>query len=78
MSAILLAPDAHERGLARLTQGGGRVIEWDIDSASAIAAIAEADVVIDGILGLGGQGGLRATAQSALKAILPGTTSHFR
>ena len=30
-------------------------------------------MVIDGIVGLGGQGGLRATAQSALKAILPGT-----
>ena len=73
VTAVLLAPDAHERGLLCLTQSGGRVIEWDIDPASATAALADADVVIDGIVGLGGQGGLRAAAQSALKAILPGT-----
>lgn len=74
VTGILLAPDAHERGLAALASAGGEVIEWDIDSASATAAIVHADLVIDGIIGLGGQGGLRAVAQAAVRAILPGTT----
>ena len=73
VTAVLLASDAHERGLAALVESGGRVIEWDIDPASAIAGIVEADVVIDGIVGLGGQGGLRASAQAAVRAIPPGT-----
>ena len=73
VTAVLLASDAHERGLAALVESGGRVIEWDIDPASSIAGIVEADVVIDGIVGLGGQGGLRASAQAAVRAIPPGT-----
>jgi hydroxyethylthiazole kinase-like uncharacterized protein yjeF len=73
VSAILLAPEAHERGLAALQSAGGRVVEWDIDPEGATADIVVADVVIDGILGLGAQGGLRAVAQAAVRAILPGT-----
>lgn len=73
VTAVLLAPDAHERGLAALTGAGGRVVEWDIDSGGAIAAIVEADLIVDGIVGLGAQGGLRAAAQSAVNTILPGT-----
>jgi hydroxyethylthiazole kinase-like uncharacterized protein yjeF len=73
VSAILLAPEAHERGLAALRAAGGRVVEWDIDPEGANADIVAADVIIDGILGLGAQGGLRAVAQAALRAIRPGT-----
>jgi hydroxyethylthiazole kinase-like uncharacterized protein yjeF len=73
VTAVLLAPDAHERGLATLAEAGGRVIEWDVDMESAIAGIVDADIVMDGIIGLGAQGGLRAVAQAAVRAILPGT-----
>ena len=73
VTAVLLAPDAHPRGLAALTDAGGRVIEWDIDAAGALAHIADADLVIDGILGLGGRGGLREAAQAAVSIITPGT-----
>jgi hydroxyethylthiazole kinase-like uncharacterized protein yjeF len=52
--AVLLAPDkAHPGGLAALLGAGGRV-------ADAIPA--DADLVLDGIVGIGGQPGLRPMA----------------
>lgn len=56
VTAMLLAPDrAHAGGLAALRRAGGRV-------AAADAANVAADLVLDGIVGLGGSGGLRADA----------------
>jgi hydroxyethylthiazole kinase-like uncharacterized protein yjeF len=56
VTALLLAPDrAHAGGLAALQQAGGRV-------AAAAAASVPADLVVDGILGIGGSGGLRDDA----------------
>jgi hydroxyethylthiazole kinase-like uncharacterized protein yjeF len=56
VTALLLAPDrAHAGGLAALRRASGRV-------AVADAAHVAADLVIDGILGIGGSGGLRDDA----------------
>ena len=55
--ALLLAPDrAHPGGLAALRQAGGRLVAATPDS------LAGADLVVDGIVGIGGHGGLRPSA----------------
>ncbi|PSK92914.1 hydroxyethylthiazole kinase-like uncharacterized protein yjeF/hydroxyethylthiazole kinase-like uncharacterized protein yjeF [Murinocardiopsis flavida] len=54
--AVLAADRVHEGGLAALRAAGGRV---SADRADARAAIAAADLVVDGLLGIGGRGGLR-------------------
>ncbi|MEH0108308.1 NAD(P)H-hydrate dehydratase [Tersicoccus sp. MR15.9] len=68
-SAILTAGRAHEAGLAALRVAGGTVVRLaDEDSSStdgdaaARRLLADADLVIDGILGTGGSGGLREPA----------------
>ncbi|MFF0720557.1 NAD(P)H-hydrate dehydratase [Verrucosispora sp. NA02020] len=55
VSALLLAPDrVHAAGLAALRAAGGRVV------ARPPATV---DLVLDGIVGIGGRGGLRETAE---------------
>jgi hydroxyethylthiazole kinase-like uncharacterized protein yjeF len=55
VTAVLLSPDrAHQEGLKALRRAGGRVAEGD--------EIPEADVVIDGIVGLSARGPLRPEA----------------
>jgi hydroxyethylthiazole kinase-like uncharacterized protein yjeF len=57
VTAVLLRPDrAHEGGLAALRRAGGRVAGTDP------AVLAGADLVVDGIVGIGGSGGLRDEA----------------
>jgi hydroxyethylthiazole kinase-like uncharacterized protein yjeF len=57
VSAALLAPDrAHAGGLAALRAAGGRI------APAPRASIAAADLVVDGVVGIGGQGGLRPEA----------------
>jgi hydroxyethylthiazole kinase-like uncharacterized protein yjeF len=54
VTARLLAPDrAHRAGLAALTAAGGRVVD---------RPPARVDLVLDGIVGIGGKGGLREPA----------------
>ncbi|CAL9563584.1 NAD(P)H-hydrate dehydratase [Streptomyces sp. enrichment culture] len=61
VTAVLLAPDrAHGAGVTALRRAGGRTV--DGDSASALDGIARADLVLDGIVGIGGRGGLREAA----------------
>ncbi|MDF2967413.1 MAG: NAD(P)H-hydrate epimerase [Nocardioidaceae bacterium] len=56
VEALLLSPDTtHGAGLAALRQAGGRVVD-------AVAADRPADLVLDGIVGLGGTPGLRPEA----------------
>src|SRR5689334_14536943 len=50
VSAILLGTRTHEAALAALQQAGGRVRD--------VHALVDADLVLDGIVGIGGQGGL--------------------
>ncbi|WP_217144357.1 NAD(P)H-hydrate dehydratase [Streptomyces sp. AC627_RSS907] len=59
VTAVLLSPGrAHGAGLAALRRAGGRVAE----TGSAEELIARADLVVDGIVGIGGRGGLRQEA----------------
>lgn len=57
VDAILASPDrAHAGGLAAFRSAGGRV------SDRPVRSIACADLVVDGLLGIGGRGGLRGDA----------------
>ncbi|BCB81436.1 NAD(P)H-hydrate dehydratase [Phytohabitans flavus] len=61
VSALLLAPErVHEGGLAALQQAGGRVVD---------AVPRDLDLAVDGIVGLGGSGGLRPAAEAAVRLL---------
>ncbi|MEU3304718.1 NAD(P)H-hydrate dehydratase [Streptomyces sp. NPDC006678] len=63
VAAVLLAPDrAHRQGLAAYRKAGGQVAE------DPFAVLAVADVVLDGITGIGGHGGLRPDAVPVARA----------
>ena len=62
VTAILLAPErAHATGLAALRRSGGRVGDS--------TALREADLVVDGIVGLSARGGLRPDAAALVSAV---------
>ncbi|CAM5372616.1 NAD(P)H-hydrate dehydratase [Streptomyces pharetrae] len=59
VTAVLLSPGrAHPGGLAALRRAGGAVA----DTGAGERLIERADLVVDGIVGIGGKGGLRAEA----------------
>ncbi len=58
VEAILLSSQVHEAGLATLQALGGRVV--------GAHQATRPDVVVDGIVGIGGQPGLRADAEAAV------------
>ncbi|MFE9608494.1 NAD(P)H-hydrate dehydratase [Streptomyces sp. NPDC006012] len=65
VTAVLLAPDrTHHGGLAAVRRAGGSVAA----PGAAEAAVERADLVVDGIVGIGGRGGLRPAA-AALAAV---------
>lgn len=69
--AVLAADRVYQGGLAALVAAGGRVlrIEGPVDDAAELAA--DADMVLDGLLGIGSDGsGLRGAAGSLVQAIL--------
>ncbi len=58
--AVLLTPGrAHAGGLAALRRAGGSVVS---DAGGAVELVEQADLVVDGIVGIGGKGGLRENA----------------
>jgi hydroxyethylthiazole kinase-like uncharacterized protein yjeF len=61
VTAIAAGSTAHPGGTAALRQAGGRVSDDTGDAAAALIAhpITGADLIIDGLLGIGGHGGLR-------------------
>lgn len=62
VTAILLDPErAHQAGLAALLHAGGRVGD--------ATALASAELVVDGIVGISGRGGLRAAAAELLAQV---------
>ncbi|MGZ4437839.1 MAG: NAD(P)H-hydrate dehydratase [Nocardioidaceae bacterium] len=62
VEALLLSPDrAHPTGLSALRAAGGRVV-------GAAADARRPDVLVDGVVGIGGTGPLRPEAQAALEA----------
>ena len=66
VSAVLLGSHAHVAGLAALRAAGGRAEPLGTQSR---AALADADLVLDGIVGIGGKGALRPDAEQALAAV---------
>ncbi|MFD8230702.1 NAD(P)H-hydrate dehydratase [Streptomyces sp. NPDC059696] len=59
VTAVLLAPDrAHAAGLAALRRAGG----WVAGAGQGVPLVEGADLVVDGIVGIGGKGGLRPDA----------------
>ena len=60
VSAVLLSSRTHEAGLAALLAAGGRVVPSLPSSVS---------LVLDGIVGIGGSGGLRTDALAAVSAL---------
>ncbi len=71
--AVRLGQRIHEAGADALRRAGGRVLGPAAGEAApgaeAAAAIAEADLIIDGILGIGGRGGLREPAASVAGSV---------
>jgi hydroxyethylthiazole kinase-like uncharacterized protein yjeF len=68
VTAILLSPDrAHPGGLAALRAAGGRALP--ADSRDAGGVLAAARLVLDGIVGIGGSGGLRPAAAGLVRAV---------
>ncbi|MET7932595.1 NAD(P)H-hydrate dehydratase [Streptomyces sp. NPDC005322] len=66
VTAVLLAPDrAHSGGLAALRAAGGHAVP----AADGEAVLARADLVMDGIVGIGGKGGLRPEAERLVRAL---------
>ena len=59
VTAVAAGPKAHEGGLAELRAAGGRLIGDPAGQPDAGDAIARAGLIIDGLLGIGGRGGLR-------------------
>lgn len=59
VTALAAGSKIHEGGLAALRAAGGEAIDATGDSARPAQAIEAADLVIDGMLGIGGKGGLR-------------------
>ena len=55
--AVTAGSRVHEQGAAALRAAGGRLASADDDGVSA--AMGAADLILDGLLGIGGRGGLR-------------------
>ncbi|MGN6686688.1 MAG: NAD(P)H-hydrate dehydratase [Actinomycetales bacterium] len=76
--AVLLAERVHEQGLAALRAAGGRVVPAPgVSGAEDLRAVARrelasADLVLDGIIGIGGRGGLRQPAADLARAAAEG------
>lgn len=68
VTAVLLSPDrAHPGGLTALRATGGRALP--AGSPAATDVVAAARLVLDGIVGIGGSGGLRPAAAGLVAAV---------
>jgi len=71
VTAVLLAPDrAHAAGLSALRRAGGRALAAGAPGVAAL--VGRADLVLDGMLGIGGRGGLRDDAAALTRAAAEG------
>jgi ADP-dependent NAD(P)H-hydrate dehydratase / NAD(P)H-hydrate epimerase len=70
VDAVRLGSSMHEEGLRALLASGGRVAE----PANAEGLLAAADLVIDGLVGLGGSPGLREPAAGLVATLPPPAT----
>jgi ADP-dependent NAD(P)H-hydrate dehydratase / NAD(P)H-hydrate epimerase len=71
VTAVLLDPSrTHDEGLAALRRAGGRARR--AGDADVESEVARADLVLDGMLGIGGRGGLRPGAAALASAAADG------
>lgn len=62
VDALLVTDRIHAHGAAALTRAGGRLRDVALGELLAAELVAAADLVVDGILGIGGRGALREPA----------------
>jgi hydroxyethylthiazole kinase-like uncharacterized protein yjeF len=62
VTAIAASERVHEGGAAALRGAGGRLASGDAANDDAEAVLGRADLIMDGLLGIGGRGGLREPA----------------
>ncbi|GIG55526.1 NAD(P)H-hydrate epimerase [Demequina activiva] len=74
VTVALVGSSGHEQGLGEAQAAGASVVDARTDPSSASAAVVSADLVIDGIVGIGGRPGLREPA-STLVAAIPHTAA---
>ncbi len=70
--ALKTSPEIHEAGARALIAAGGRVAgvaDSEAELAEAVSAIRRANLVMDGIVGIGGQGAIREPAATLVRAI---------
>lgn len=60
VDAVGTTENVHGAGLVALRRAGGRFAVWDVDQSQAL--VDEADVIIDGLVGIGASGALRGAA----------------
>lgn len=80
VTAVLAGERAHAEGLAALLAAGGRALRLGDGAraaADAVDLVHAADVVVDGLLGLGASGGLRGAAGELVVAVLRGAHRPF-
>ena len=73
VTALLTGTSAYEPGVTALRVAGGRVLDCAEEKrvGQAEELIGKADLVVDGVLGIGGSGGLRGAAAALVAAIPP-------
>jgi hydroxyethylthiazole kinase-like uncharacterized protein yjeF len=72
--AVLTAKQAHAEGLTALRSAGGTVVDALAEGPGPEAAVRRAELVVDGLVGLGARPGLREPAAALVAAIAPGST----
>ena len=72
-TVVLVGPRAHDMGIGECLAAGASVIDATEDLPRALQALATADLLIDGIVGISGSPGLRHPADALVKSILPRT-----
>ena len=69
VDAVCLSDRVHVAGSRAMQRAGGRLHRWPEADASVLLLIDAADLVVDGILGIGGAGGLRPDAVTLMAAV---------
>lgn len=75
--ALKTSPEIHEAGARALVAAGGRIAGVsgsEVELAQAVRSVRHADLVLDGIVGIGGSGAVREPAATLVRAIEPPST----
>lgn len=66
VTALLLTDNPHAAGAAALRRAGGSFVSWSDD---CLADVGDADLVIDGLVGIGGYGALREPMAECVRVV---------